>query len=444
MRWNAWPEAALAMLAACSLEAAWITLAYVTIQGLARVPAPLTIVAFAGAAFIGTLGVRWLTRHPGLPDRTPLAAIVVVAALIGWLAPLGTDAVHVFDEPVALLELHPGGILVGLAVLRGAAHVTRDDDERIADLALGPGLAAVAAAWVVLTASGATREPATVGPAFSATLTFVTAGLLGIGLARSANLGGAATGRADWRTRVGPLVAVVGVLLAVSIPLAVLLEVPLDNAVRGVLGPVGEILVALVTVFLWPAGLVAAALTVLLTSLLGDPTGSSTPGDPVNPGVDLTALFGQGAAEGLVLGALPLILAIVVLFLLVRGLLRRIGPSDIDAGLDEIHEIERPEAGLRLRLPRLALPHRHAEPRDASEAYLASLDVLSRRPDAARLGWETPAEHARRLRDDPVGPALGRLAADYALAEFARRSLTPSEHRRAIERWRRIRSTRDR
>ena len=56
---------------------------------------------------------------------------------------------------------------------------------------------------------------------------------------------------------------------------------------------------------------------------------------------------------------------------------------------------------------------------------------------------------ARRLRDarracppdraDLIGPPMGRLAADYALVEFGKRTLRRSEHRRAIERWRRVR-----
>ena len=57
-----------------------------------------------------------------------------------------------------------------------------------------------------------------------------------------------------------------------------------------------------------------------------------------------------------------------------------------------------------------------------------------------RRASETPAEHARRIHADPIGPPMGRLAADYALIEFGKRALPPSEHRRAIERWRRLRS----
>ena len=86
------------------------------------------------------------------------------------------------------------------------------------------------------------------------------------------------------------------------------------------------------------------------------------------------------------------------------------------------------------------MPRRHGAPRSASEAYVASLEVLADRPEFARLASETPAEHASRIRG-AIGAPLRPLAADYALAEFGQRTLTPSEHRRAIERWRRIRET---
>ena len=54
MRSNASPEAALSVLAACLLEAAWISLVYVTAEHLAgAAAAPLSLLAFAGAALIG-------------------------------------------------------------------------------------------------------------------------------------------------------------------------------------------------------------------------------------------------------------------------------------------------------------------------------------------------------------------------------------------------------
>ena len=164
MRSNASPEAALSVLAAALLEAAWITLVYVTVEFLAGPDrqAPLSLVAFAGAALVG-LGFARTAGHAGRQAyRTTLAAIAVAAALVGWLLPLGPAAAHVLDEPAVVFGMHPAGILLGFAVLRGSAHTTGLDDERIAETALGPGLAGVAGLWVFLTATGGTAEPSVV------------------------------------------------------------------------------------------------------------------------------------------------------------------------------------------------------------------------------------------------------------------------------------------
>jgi hypothetical protein len=56
------------------------------------------------------------------------------------------------------------------------------------------------------------------------------------------------------------------------------------------------------------------------------------------------------------------------------------------------------------------------------------------------MGSETPAAHARRLRDEGRGDlGLELLVADYELDRFGGVSLTPNEERRAIARWRRLR-----
>ena len=138
---------------------------------------------------------------------------------------------------------------------------------------------------------------------------------------------------------------------------------------------------------------------------------------------------------------IPLIVAIVVALVVVRALIRRPRQAVVDGAVVEVREAERP-IGMRFQRPHLPVRRREQVPRTASEAYVASLELLAARwPESARLAAETPADHARRLRAAPIGPPLSRLAADYALVEFGQRTLTPSEHRRAIERWRRLRST---
>ena len=100
---------------------------------------------------------------------------------------------------------------------------------------------------------------------------------------------------------------------------------------------------------------------------------------------------------------------IVAILILVRLWMRQIGPVETDP--NEIRTIDRGD-----------------EPSRAGHA--------SRRRRRA-----TPAEHARRLRDDGVGAlGLDLLAADYALARFGGVSLGDREDRRAVGRWRHLRS----
>jgi hypothetical protein len=446
MRSNAWLEYALAVLAACSLEAAWITLAYVTVAAMATdAPGPLPTLAFAGATLAGLGYARWSAQDGRRAYKTPLALIAVAAAMAGWLLPLGPAVAHVLDEPLEVVGMHPGGILLGLAVLRGTAHVTPDDDERIADTALGPGLIGVAAIWAILTATGASRQSWVVEVAFVATVTYVTAGLLSLGLARLAGLRSAAVIGADRRTWV-VLLGIVAGLLAVAMPLALILGVPLDHAIRGVLGPAGDLLVPVVTLLLLPFALLATVLVVLFELLTGGP--GTLPDVPAAIAAtldfDWVNAIGRPGAQGPILELVPLVVAVVAAFLLMRGLLGRPDLSEPDDDATEIRQTERPVGGVRLPRPHLPKPRRRLVPHTASEAYLASLEILTQWPESARLASETPAEHVRRLRADPIGLPLSRLAADYALAEFGQRTLAPSEHRRAIERWRRLRSVRDR
>ena len=442
MRSNASPERVAALLAASLLEAAWITLVYVLVQSLTGpTEAPLSMLAFVGAALAGVAFTRLSTRRRGM-YRTPLAAIAIALALIGWLLPLGEAAGVVVSEPGFVFGMHPGGILLGLAFVRGTAHATRLDDERIAEFALGPGLAAVAGLWVLLTTSGGTAEAWVVGAASSATVTFITAGLLSVGLARLADLRGAGVRGADRRIWDGVLVAVVVGLLAIALPLAVILGVPLGGALRGAVQVVTAVLLVVAIPFIWVGAALGWVLYLAIDFLRRIAGGSSTDTGGVigGPLVDWQGMLDPEGQNGLALGVIPLVVAIVIAFFLIRALVKRPRRSVVDGKVVEVRELERP-TGMRFPRPRLQVPRRHGAPRSASEAYVASLDVLAKWPEFARLSSETPAEHARRLRAGAIGAPLRQLAADYSLAEFGHRTLTPSEHRRAIERWRRIRAT---
>jgi hypothetical protein len=442
MRSNASLERAAALLAASLLEAAWITMVYVVIESLiSPAQAPMSLLAFAGATLAG-IGFTRLSARGRHVYRSPVAAIVVALALIGWLLPVGTAAVHIAEDPVFVFAMHPGGILLGVAFLRGTAHATRVDDERIAEIALGPGLAAVAGLWVLLAATDGTAEASVVGAASSATVIFVTAGLSSIGLARLADLRGAGVIGADRRVWDGVLVGVVVGLLVVALPLAMILGVPMGGVVRGAAEVIAQVLVVAAIPFILVGAVLGTALFLVIEFLRRVAGGTSTdPGGVIGgPLVDWQGLLGPAGQNGLALGVVPLVVAIVLAFVVIRMLVRRPRRSVVDGAVVEVREVERP-MGMRLRRPRMPIPRRHVPPRSASEAYVASLDALAQWPELTRLPSETPAEHARRLRFGAVGTPLSHLAADYALVEFGHRTLTASEHRRAIERWQRIRAT---
>jgi hypothetical protein len=100
-----------------------------------------------------------------------------------------------------------------------------------------------------------------------------------------------------------------------------------------------------------------------------------------------------------------------------------------------------PEVRLPTATTRGRAGHRPA-PTDAPSAYVALLHELEERPAARRAPGESPAEHARRLREAGTGESgLDRLAADYALVRFAGRAITSKEERRALARWARLRRT---
>ena len=439
MRSNASPERVAALFAAAALEAAWVTLVYVLVQSLTSpAEAPLSMLAFAGAALAGTAFTRLAGRGRRV-YRSPLAAIAIAVGLIGWLLPLGEAATGVVSEPGIVFGMHPGGILLGLAFLRGTAHATRLDDERIAEFALGPGLAAIAGLWVFLTVSGGTAEAWVVGAASSATVTFITAGLLSVGLARLADLRGSGVRGADRRIWDGVLLAVVIGSLAIALPLAVILGVPLGGALRGAVQVVTAVFLVVAIPIIWVGAALGWVFYLAIEFLRRIAGGNSTDTGGVigGPLVDWQGMLGSEGQNGLALGVIPLVVAIAIAFILIRALVKRPRRSVVDGEVAEDREVE-PPIGMRLTRPRLQMPRRHGAPRSASEAYVASLEVLAGRPEFARLASETPAEHAGRIRG-VIGAPLRQLAADYALAEFGQRTLTPAEHRRAIVRWRRIR-----
>jgi hypothetical protein len=172
----------------------------------------------------------------------------------------------------------------------------------------------------------------------------------------------------------------------------------------------------------------------LLAPILANRPAASRPVDnavgiPSPPETDPGVIIG--------LGGVGVVLILVVALILIRLWMRPMTPIASDP--TEVRTIDLGEdPNKRARGRR----RRHGTPTDALTAYLALVDDVAGRDLARREPAETPFEHARRLRHDGAGElGLDLLAADVALASFGGVSLTPREDRRAVARWRRLRTS---
>jgi hypothetical protein len=142
-------------------------------------------------------------------------------------------------------------------------------------------------------------------------------------------------------------------------------------------------------------------------------------------------------------GGLILAIAVAAILVLAAAWMRRQRPDD-DEDVFETRTIDRNVGPMPPR--RRPRPWRRTvRPSDAVAAYLALLRDLRPHEELNRRPAETPAEHARRLRDELDGLAasdrlaVSLLAADYALDRFGGVGLPSREHRRAVRRWWRLR-----
>ncbi len=435
MRWR-WPtERVLAVLAAASLEAAWLALLQLAAQWLGGTGTPaVDIGAFGLAAVAGLVLARSLR---GL-SRRAYAAWVVGAALA---AALGAVALAPGSASVAdALARDAAPWLLGIALLRGTAHAQLDDEAIVAERLLRLGIAGLVAFWVWATAVGLARDPAYAGPAFAASLTYVEAGLVALGVGRLADLRVEALDRAARRRWAVLLAAVTAIVAAVGAPLAALLGLPALTALIGIAGPLAPLLGYLLYLLALVVGSAFLSVAQLLppsgagplptplpsTSPLGSPGPGVTPATGVTPDLAwLPWLIGGLVVAGVLVA--------------VAASLRR-PAAEVEPGREGV-EVREPEP-IRLafapRLPRLrARRAPGGPPRDAVEAYRLALAAMHGRETERRPG-ETPREHARRLAGTPVGGPLRRLVADYELGALAGTRLSGAEERRAIARWRSI------
>jgi len=435
--WSA--DRLLALLAAASLEAAWLTLAYLALQWLAG-----SHQQYLGIAHLAVAAIAGLFLGRVLRRRSPsvYAGVLVVVAILVAAAGIWLAAAPRLSAPdlAAAATTNPAGWLLGVGVLRGSIHADLDDEAGHVERFLNAGLAGLAVFWLFASTSGLTGGEAFRSTAFAATLTSVSAGLLSLGLARLTELRVEGVDRAARRRWLIMLVAVSGAVLAIGIPLAALLGVPVSAALAGIAGPLAPVVLLLIALIVVPLGLLAELLHRLLPPMTGAPFPSLGP----LPGTGAPS-SGPGPTAGLMLDLSWLIWVILAVgaalaLLWVASFLRRPVLGDEPDEEAEVRETEPIGDGLLPRLPRLQIRLRRPRrpvPRTAPEAYRLALALLVGRDEERRAG-ETPREHAHRIAPTAAGPSIGSLAADYQLSAFAGRSLTGAEERRALARWRRV------
>ena len=426
-------------------EGAWISVVAAFLQELLLRDASLGLGPFVAASAIGVVATRTVGRR--WPEQWPLAGLglLVGGAVVGLLASPDARAAlaagHLgFD---GALGANPGGLLLGLAVLRGMSHAHLPlADDRLGRLLMGGAIAVALAAAIggVVTEPYRSRFEA---DALIATVVFLASILLALALTRL-SVQGADTG-ADWPRNpvwVGMLVAVILLVEGVAVLSAGYLGLILEILFGIALGP----LVVAGLLFGWTRRTLVAFVAVGVIAFLIVTLGqfmSSQGTTQVTGGVG-----GAGANSGtppapstnvqLVTTAVLLLVGAVVAVLLIRAWMRRAGSvgdeldetRSIDFGIDE--EIK--PARRRWHLPIQSAPG------GAAAAYQALLRDLSGRPIVDRRPGETSREHAHRLHGDGWGRlSLDLLAADYALERFAGETLTRGEDRRGVARWRRLR-----
>jgi hypothetical protein len=428
-----WLLPILAILA----EGAWLTVVYVAVETSidGRVPI-LGTFELAAAAGLAALAVRRGLLHP---DDNPLTffAVLIGFGAAGWLWDDRVRSLLFAGELAGAIGLHPGGWLLIVAAMRGVGRGVEIDDRALTRLVL-LGVPALAIPWILgQLGTGALRQ-VFIEHAFVASLTFVSAGFMAAGLARLQEIG-RETG-VDWRTSrswLGTVLGVLAIVLAIGVPAAYMLGLPVEAVTRGLIGPVFSLLGYLLLAIAFVAGILSTALYEALSRL-----GIVLPG-PLTP-AELSRLpemreYTLEQLQGPITTIVILWIAVVLLaVIVVRTWVRRRARGRPRGGTEE-RTFSVPQGSFRLEMPRVGrFPRRtrRRSPTDAVSAYLATLDdLVANDPPRARRESESPHAHAARVELID----LGALQADYALARYGGRRLTEAEGRRAVGRWRRIR-----
>ena len=273
MRWS-WRADLLPLVLDALLEGSLVGVAYTAIALLGTsATAPLSLVEFC---VVAAAGLVWARLRPRATSRAPwIASAAVLAGAVGWLAdPAARTTLAALNNPLSALLVNPAGWLLGVAVLRGAAHEHADDEIETSTRALAYAFPVLAASWLPhLRSGGAFTGPALVGSAVC-----VAAGLLAIGHARLRELellGMDSRGGRTWST------VATGVVVAVA-ALAVPIALVSGTSARDVLTATG--------------GPVSGAIGALLAPLGGPLTALAAAIGQVLNGIHLPSFFGAGGS----------------------------------------------------------------------------------------------------------------------------------------------------
>lgn len=423
-------------------EAAWISVVAGLVQEFNLRGPEMGIPILAVFVLAGIAAARLLGRRLGRRWPATALGLIVVASLLGCLAAAGSRAA-LADGLGPAIAAHPGGLLAGLALLRGMAHARLPLAESTVAHLLGVGVPGLAIAAIV---GGVIVDPFRarfLADALDAAVVFVVASILALALVRLTSIGRDAG--FDWRRNpvwLGLMILMLAVAILAAVPLSTVAGTAIETLIAIAIGPL--LVAGLVIGFNRTARrivtiiLVGGGAVYLLVVLFGgngrepEPPPAALPGE-VEPSV-VDQLLTVSVGGILLLVAVALILALAAVWM------RRTQPPDADL-VRETRSIDRGSDGPSRPRRRLRLPGRGSAPTTAVEAYLALDRDLARHPTVRREPAETPAEHAARMRlagHDEL--ALDLLAADYAIARFGGERLTPGEDRRGVARWQRLRT----
>jgi MFS family permease len=430
-------------------EAAWLMALMGVLQAAARAEPLLGLPALALLVTAGAVVGR--LAAPRLGDGWPvLAAGLMVGAALGGVLVSPDARSLILAHGLAGLEgavnAHPGGLLAGLAFLRGSAYAVPGLSAERLERLLAWGSVVIVIAAILGELTGNPWRSRLAMETLAAGLVFAAAGIVSLALRRQA-LEGADRG-ADWHRNprwVALLVLVVIGLTLLAAVSAGLVRPALEVIIGVALVPV----LLLGLIFGWTRrGLAQVAGFAVVAGLIAlafhlSPAVDVPDGGPAGPGPPVTEPTAELDPAVLSLLTLLVVLGVIVVaYLLARWWARRKGPDDDDP--TEVRYIDPPPATAR-RPRRRSWARRlgwRRSPQDAVAAYRMLLEELDQRDVVRRAPSETPREHAARLRQLEIGGLpLELLAADYGLVAYGGEALSRHEQRRAIARWRSLRRT---